>query len=77
MSKSEFSDVLETALHELSHKVGGDESAAFSYKLTDVNSQAIHQMMNDVQSKNELQALNRIWNELTTAQKLEVKNTVQ
>lgn len=77
LDKSEFSDVLETALHELSHKVGGDESAEFSYKLTDVNSQAIHQMMNDVQSKNELQALNRIWNELTTAQKLEVKNTVQ
>ena len=34
LDKSSFSEVLETALHELSHKAGGDESAEFSYKLT-------------------------------------------
>ncbi len=60
-----FTDVLETALHELSHKAGGDESAAFSYKLTDVNKDAIAQIMNDVTSRSELQALNTLWNSLS------------
>lgn len=67
LDKSSFNDVLETALHELSHKIGGDESAAFSYKLTDVNRDAINQILNDAQSRNELQALNRLWSELTTS----------
>lgn len=37
LNETEFSDALETALHELSHKAGGDETRKFSYKLTDVN----------------------------------------
>ncbi len=69
LSESKLSEVLETALHELSHKVGGDESAAFSYKLTDVNEDAIGQIITDVKSRNELQALNRLWDELTLQQK--------
>lgn len=59
-----FSEALETALHELSHKVGGDESAEFSYKLTDVNNKAIGQLLDDVQARNEIQALASIWNSL-------------
>lgn len=66
LDSASFSDVLETALHELSHKVGGDESAAFSYKLTDVNKEAIEQVMTDAKSRNELQVLNRLWDELST-----------
>ena len=64
LDKSCFSDVLETALHELSHKAGGDGSAEFSYKLTDVNKNAINQLINDVQAKSEIQALNNLWSSL-------------
>ena len=56
--------VTETALHELSHKAGGDESAEFSYKLTNVNKDAIDMLMNDVQTRNEMQALSNLWNSL-------------
>lgn len=64
LDKSSFSEVLETALHELSHKAGGDESAEFSYKLTDVNKNAINQLINDVQARSEIQALNNLWSRL-------------
>ena len=64
LDRSSFSDVLETALHELSHKAGGDESAEFSYKLTDVNKDAIGQLINDIQARHEMQALNNLWNSL-------------
>lgn len=66
LDSAKFSDVLETALHELSHKAGGDESAEFSYKLTNVNKDAIEQIITDAKSRNELQALNRLWDELST-----------
>lgn len=65
LNKTSFPDVLETALHELSHKAGGDESAEFSYKLTNVNSSAINQIMNDVKTRNEFQALNELWNSIS------------
>lgn len=68
LNSANFSDVLETSLHELSHKAGGDASAAFSYKLTDVNAFAIKQMLNDSKTRTELQILNRLWGEITTAQ---------
>lgn len=64
LDRSRLADVLETALHELSHKVGGDESAEFSYKLTDVNRDAIAQIINNSQTKFELQALSSIWDSL-------------
>ena len=60
LNQSRFCDALETALHELSHKAGGDESAEFSYMLTDVNKDAIGQLISDVKSRNELQALNAL-----------------
>lgn len=64
LDKSSFSEVLETALHELSHKAGGDESAEFSYKLTNVNKDAIGQLISDVNVRNEFQALNNLWDSL-------------
>ena len=67
LDRSRLSDVLETALHELSHKVGGDESAEFSYKLTDVNRDAIAQIINNSQTKFELQSLSSIWDSLNLA----------
>ena len=65
LNQASFSDALETALHELSHKAGGDESANFSYMLTDVNKDAIGQLINDVKSRNEMQALNNLWERLS------------
>lgn len=67
LDRARLSDVLETALHELSHKVGGDESAEFSYKLTDVNRDAIAQIINNSQTKFELQSLSSIWDSLNLA----------
>lgn len=64
LDRASFNDVLETALHELSHKAGGDESAEFSYKLTDVNADAIGHLLNDIKSRNEIQALASLWSSL-------------
>lgn len=64
LDKASFNDVLETALHELSHKAGGDESAEFSYKLTNVNRDAIGQLLDDINSRSEIQALSNIWSNL-------------
>ena len=64
LDTANFNEVLETALHELSHKIGGDESAEFSYKLTNVNEKAIGQLLDDAQARNEIQALASIWNSL-------------
>ena len=66
LDRADFSEVLETALHEISHKVGGDESMEFSYKLTDVNKRAIQQILEEPITRNELQALSRLWKEYTT-----------
>lgn len=65
LDRADFSEVLETALHEISHKVGGDESMEFSYKLTDVNKRAIQQILEEPITRNELQALSRLWKEYT------------
>lgn len=63
LDSADFSEVLETALHEISHKVGGDESMEFSYKLTDVNKRAIQQILEEPKTRSELQALSRLWKE--------------
>ena len=60
-----FADNLEIALHELCHKVGGDSSAEFSYKLTDVNKKVIDEILNNSQVRKELQALNVLWDEVS------------
>ena len=64
LNKIGFSEALETALHELSHKVGGDESAEFSYKLTDVNATAIRQMLEDPKVRAEITTLQKLWESL-------------
>ena len=64
LDRASFNDVLETALHELSHKVGGDESSAFSYKLTNVNRDAIGQLISDTQTKYEFQTISQLWDTL-------------
>ena len=65
LDKADLYEVLETALHELSHKVGGDESMEFSYKLTDVNRDTIAHILNNAADRTELQELNSIWKNLS------------
>ena len=65
LNKTSFFDALETALHELCHKAGGDESATFSYKLTDVNSKVLDQLGTDSKTNIELKALKELWDEST------------
>ena len=64
LDRASFSDVLETALHELSHKAGGDGSANFSYKLTNVNRDAIDEILGDGMVRRELQVLADMWTDL-------------
>ena len=64
LNSASFGDVFETSLHELCHKVGGDESSEFSYKLTDVNSNVIEYILKNVSFRAKLQALNQLWNDV-------------
>ena len=64
LSKLIFPDFLESALHELSHKVGGDGDKDFGYKLTHVNGDAIAQIVKNPKIAEELRILNDIWDEL-------------
>ena len=64
INNARFSDVLETALHELSHKVGGDGTEKFGYKLTSVNKDAIAQIVENSEIAEEFRVLSSIWAEL-------------
>lgn len=66
LSNAKFSHVLETALHELSHKAGGDGSKEFGYKLTDVNQEAFTQIIKNPKIAEELRILDSIWEELNS-----------
>lgn len=65
LEEGSFSDLLETTLHELCHKAGGDSSASFSYKLTDVNRAVLDEILHDASVRQKLQALDVIWKEVT------------
>ncbi len=65
LNRASFTDVLETALHELSHKEGGDGSADFSYKLTDVNRCVIDHILINKETRSILQMLANIWEKLS------------
>lgn len=62
LNEASFSEVLETALHELSHKAGGDESSEFSYKLTNVNKAILNQINSDPMTRAVMNFLNKLWN---------------
>ena len=64
LNKSKFSDVFETALHELSHKAGGDGTEKFGYKLTNVNKDAIAEIIENPAIAEEFRALSEIWAKL-------------
>lgn len=64
INKNDFGRVLETTLHELSHKEGGDGSKDFGYKLTSVNGNVFDQIFNEHKVAEELRILNDIWKKL-------------
>lgn len=64
LKKASFAKVLETALHELSHKAGGDGDSDFSYKLTRVNKVALEQIINDPKIAQKFRIYSDIWNSL-------------
>lgn len=61
LNEASFSEVLETALHELSHKAGGDESSEFSYKLTRVNEEVLKQINENPETSAVLNFLSKLW----------------
>ena len=63
INESSFSDAFATSLHELTHKYGGDESAAFSYKLTDVMQKVFEAINSNPNLAIQLKILEKAWNE--------------
>jgi len=64
LDKASFAKILETTLHELSHKAGGDGTEDFGYQLTNVNEAVLAQIFANPKIAEELRILNDIWNEL-------------
>ena len=64
LNQGTFGDVLETTLHELSHKAGGDGTKDFGYKLTDVNGDTLNQIFGNTKTAVELKVINDIWSTL-------------
>ena len=64
LNTAKFSDIFEAALHELSHKVGGDGTKEFGYKLTNVNKDAIAQIIEKPEIAEEFRVLNDLWSKL-------------
>ena len=61
LNRASFSEILETALHELSHKAGSDGTEKFGYKLTRVNQSAIKQIIENISTQKEMSTLNKLW----------------
>ena len=62
--RNNFDRVIATALHEISHKVGGDGTTAFTYALTDMMQAIVNATLKDEKTLNELRALKACWEEL-------------
>ncbi len=62
LNRKDFIGLLTTSLHEITHKFGSDDSAEFSYRLTDVMNGVLKVAEHpDIAVK--LKALEQIWNE--------------
>ena len=62
LNEETFSSVFGTALHELTHKFGGDESEIFSYKLTDVLQKVFEAINNNPNIAMKMKILEQAWN---------------
>ena len=65
LDKCSFAEAISTAMHELSHKSGGDESSSFTYKLTNVLEAFSDGVIKDNVAFLKLQTLNKMWDELS------------
>ncbi len=63
IGNASFSEAFATALHELTHKYGGDGSSAFSYKLTDVMRKVFSAINSNPNLAIQLKILEKAWNE--------------
>ena len=63
LNKESFSNMLGTSLHELTHKYGGDETSAFSYKLTDVMEMVFAAINKNPAIAMKLKVLEKAWDE--------------
>ena len=63
LNEADFSTVLGTSLHELTHKFGGDESSIFSYKLTDVMKKVFAAINANPSLAIKLKVLEKAWKE--------------
>lgn len=63
LKEENFSNMLATSLHELTHKFGGDESASFSYKLTDIMQIILQTINNNPNLAIRLKVLEKAWEE--------------
>lgn len=69
LNETSFPDALSTTLHEMTHKAGGDSSAEFSYKLTDVMKK-VTEAISDGKNPTlgvEMSNMQKLWNELSAA----------
>ena len=66
LKNADFSNLLATWLHEITHKVGGDQSAEFSYALTDII-QVLVSPGSSSKTKVKLAALEEVFNNIGKA----------
>lgn len=65
LNKGKFGEVFETALHELSHKVGADGTMEHGYELTKVNKIAIAEILEKPEIAREFKVLSDMWAKLS------------
>ncbi len=61
LDNASFAQMLGTALHEMCHRYGGDESAVFSYKLTDVLRDVNSAYINNPDLQKKMKNLQLLW----------------
>lgn len=71
-----FERGLAAYLHELTHKYGGDETAVFSYKITDWLD-LVMKSLNDPETKEKLDDLKNLWNEMITEDHAQASEDVE
>lgn len=64
LGNGNFSNLLATWLHEISHKSGGDGTADFTYKLTDIIESLLSISADCPELQTELMALQKVFNEI-------------
>ena len=63
LNTKDFIGLLTTSLHEITHKFGGDDTAEFSYRLTDVMEGVLKVAQKRPDIAEKLKALEQLWNE--------------